>query len=331
MDEWASLEIAPWRGTGLRRDTLLAGLNEAAARDPSIRIFHIRDGHVAIDEPLTAAPSPALADLIASRAPLYRDFIQAVVAEHGIDCQVPLAIRLGDRGPEERDVPLFCFHKIRFERTILLPDLDFIISAYYAGAAFQDGRSFADKAPEACFIGATTGGIVSMKRVEADAHERIRAARFFRDEPDVRFEISAVVQCDSDETRRIVETMVPMAAGWRDWHDQFGYRYILSMDGNGATWSRTAVALASNSVLVKYASASLLYYMHGLEPWVHFLPVRRDADVLDIVAHADRTFERDAAIAAAGRAFAARHFSREAVTGYMAALLRGYAGAVAPR
>lgn len=330
MDEWASLELAPWRGVGLRRDTLLAGLREAAARDPSIRIFHIRDGHVAMEEPQSMSASPALADLVASRAPLYRGFIQAVVTEHGIDCDVPLAIRLGDRGPEERDAPLFCFHKIRFERAILLPDLDFIISAYYAGAAFHDDRGFADKAPEACFIGATTGGVVSMKRVRADAHERIRAARFFRDKPGVRFEISAVVQCDSDETRREVEGLVPMAAGWRDWQDQFGYRYIISMDGNGATWSRTAVTLASNSVLVKYASASLLYYMHGLEPWVHFLPVRRDDDVLDIIAHAGRTFERDAVIAEAGRAFAVRHFSRAAVTGYMAALLRGYAEVVKP-
>ena len=81
-------------------------------------------------------------------------------------------------------------------------------------------------------------------------------------------------------------------------------------------------------MLVKYASPSLLYYMHGLEPWVHFLPVRRDSDVLDIIANAERTLERDADIAQAGRAFAARHFTREAVTGYTAELLRLYASAV---
>ncbi|TAK15676.1 MAG: hypothetical protein EPO38_03260, partial [Rhizorhabdus sp.] len=70
---------------------------------------------------------------------------------------------------------------------------------------------------------------------------------------------------------------------------------------------------------------------HGLDPWVHFIPVRRDCDVIGLVADADRTAERDAEIAANGRAFAERHFSRDAVMAYTASLLRLYADAISSR
>lgn len=327
MEEWAALEMAPWQRLWLRRRDMREALGMAALRDPSIAIFRIADGLVTL-EPTQPGLMPELVPLVTSRAALYREFLQAIVAEHRIDGDMHLGIRMQDRGPEDGEVPVFGFHRVRFERTVLVPDLDFIISNFYAATEFQDGRSFAEKLPEAYFIGATTGGLVTMQSVRDGTHSRIRAALFFRDKPGVTFEISKVVQCDSDETQRAVEALVPMSSGWRTWQDQFAYRYILSIDGNGATWSRTAVALASNSALVKYASPSLLYYMHGLEPWVHFIPVRRDRDLLDMIARADTTAERDAAIAEAGRDFAARHFSREAVTGYMAALLREYAGAI---
>jgi hypothetical protein len=328
LEAWASLEVAPWRRLALGGSALREGLAAAARLDPSIAIFDISDGIVA--PPALQAERIAAGELglVTSRAALTRDFLQAVVSEHQIGDALHLGVRMQDRGPELRDVPVFAFHKVRFEQTILLPDLDFLIFAFYAGEEYRDGLAFADKRPEAYFIGATTGGIVTMERIAAGTHERIRAARFFRDSPGVTFEISSVVQCDSDATRAEVEKLVPMPAGWRSWHDQFRHRYLLSMDGNGATWSRTAVALASNSALVKYASPSLLYYMHGLDPWVHFIPVRRDADVLGIIADAERTRERDADIAQAGRAFAERHFTREAVMDYTAALLREYADAV---
>jgi hypothetical protein len=331
LEHWASLEIAPWRKRRLTHSDIDKGLDDATRSAPSIAIFRIRDGVVSSDWPhggrLPDEPMP----MLTARASLIGDFLQAVVTHHVIDCDLSLGIRLGDRGPERRDVPIFAFHKVRFEQTILLPDLDFMISAFYAGEEFGDARPFLDKRPEAFFIGATTGGIVSMDRLRSDGHERIRAARFFRDRPGVTFEISSIVQYDSEETRAEVERLVPLSHGWRSWQDQFGYRYLLSMDGNGATWSRTAVALASNSVLVKYASPSLLYYMHGLDPWVHFIPVRRDSDVIGLVADADRTAERDAEIAANGRAFAERHFSRDAVMAYTASLLRLYADAISSR
>ena len=235
MEDWASLEIAPWRKRRLHRSDLRAALDEAALSDPAVCLFRIHDGIVSVarlhGDDLPGEQLP----VVAARVSLIGDFLQAVVAEHRIDCDILLGICLRDRAPDQRQAPLFCFHKVRFDQAILLPDLDFMISAFYAGDEFRDPLAFADKRPEAFFVGATTGGMVTIDRLRAGGHERIRAAGFFRDKPGVTFEISSIVQCDGEETRAEVERRVPLSAGWRSWQEQFAYRYLLSMDGNGAT------------------------------------------------------------------------------------------------
>jgi len=324
VENWAALEIAPWVGAGIRKSDLADGLRAASTRDPSLATYRIRDGAVDLVEVRQDLLTPFKYEFCYPRALLLRDFLQQIVTEHRIDCDILLGVRMEDRGPEERSVPIFCFHKVRYESNILLPDLDFLFTHFYQDEALRDRTPFAQKRAEAFFVGATTGGMVTMERVEAGGHERIRAARFFRDKPGVTFEISNIVQCDSPETQSHVAQLVPVSTAWRSWQEQMECRYILSMDGNGVSWSRTAVALSSDSVLVKYSSPYLLYYFHGLEPWVHYIPIRRDQQVLDLVANADRTVERDARIAEAGKAFFRTHLTRDAVIAYAAELLRQY-------
>jgi hypothetical protein len=327
-DGWAALEVAPWVGAGVRRSDLADGLQAASNRDPSLAIYRIRDGAVELESVREDVLSPDKLAFCHPRAIVLRDFLAEVVADHAIDCDIRLGVRMEDRGPEERGVPIFCFHKVRYEANILLPDLDFVFTQYYRDPGFRDLTPFADKRPEAFFVGATTGGIVTMERIAEGGHERIRAARFFADKPGVTFEISEVVQCDSPETQLYVEGLVPRPPARRSWQEQMACRYILSMDGNGVSWSRTAVGLSSNSTLVKYASAYQVYYFHGLEPWVHYIPVRRDREVLDLVAGADRTGARDARIAEAGTAFFAAHLTKERIGAYTAEVLRRYCAAL---
>lgn len=110
------------------------------------------------------------------------------------------------------------------------------------------------------------------------------------------------------------------------WQEQTRYRYLLSMDGNGASCSRVALALAlaSQGVLAKYNLAHLLYYLRGLEPWLHYVPITCDGDVPELVAAAGRTIDRDRAIAERSRQFARSHLTRAAALRHTAELLRGY-------
>jgi hypothetical protein len=96
------------------------------------------------------------------------------------------------------------------------------------------------------------------------------------------------------------------------------------MDGNGATCSRIAAALMSNSVLCKYDSIHELYYFPLLIPWVHYIPIHEDADVLKVIQMEKKDPGRFREIAENGTAFAKEYLSRESVNKYTSLLLSEY-------
>ena len=133
-----------------------------------------------------------------------------------------------------------------------------------------------------------------------------------------------IAGCDSDETAAAIRAL---DAGDREygWAEMFGYRFILSADGNGATCSRVAVALKSHCALIRYASEHQLYYFDALVPWQHFIPVRDDEEVPAVLALCARHPEIAAQVAADGTDFYREHISRDAVSAYTLELLRLYA------
>jgi hypothetical protein len=112
------------------------------------------------------------------------------------------------------------------------------------------------------------------------------------------------------------------------WEEQLRRRFILSMDGNGATCSRVVITLLSNSVLLKYDSDDILYYFGGMQPWVHYVPVTHDNDVEKIIDLEARNPARFEQIAAAGQKFAMTYLTRDRVYEYTKILLMLYAECV---
>ncbi|KKC26172.1 glycosyl transferase family 90 [Sphingomonas sp. SRS2] len=315
---WAEHEFAPWRDVEKPRDLALR-LRAIAAASPSIYLLEPTGGG------LRPVAKPGADPLMAERADLYGDFLSGVVRDFAIEPRSPLLIGVHDRGAPRSDVPLFEYQKQRGSGTMLLPDVDLLTMGFMEDSACIDPIAFDDKLAQAIFVGATTGGIITADMVATLAHPRLRAAAFFADKPGVTFELPLIVQCDTPETANSI-AMLGFGSRRRTWSEQLDYRYLLSMDGNGATCSRVARALASCSVLVKYASAFELFYFRGLEAWRHYLPVRRDDDVLAILAQADATRERDRAIARRSETFARHYLSRESCATYTAALLGHYFG-----
>ncbi|HXR36956.1 MAG TPA: glycosyl transferase family 90 [Candidatus Binataceae bacterium] len=154
---------------------------------------------------------------------------------------------------------------------------------------------------------------------------RLRAAVYFKDNPDVQFHLPRLVQCDSEETKDLLCAMGFGSDNWVDWRAQFGHRFIISMDGNGATCSRVFVTLRSNSVLLKYASPHQLHYFSGLIPWTHYIPIDSDEDVNQIVHIEQKCPGFFRHIAEQGQAFANRYLTRWQAMKYTGWLLRMYA------
>ena len=104
----------------------------------------------------------------------------------------------------------------------------------------------------------------------------------FKDSDLVEFRLPRLVHC-ADAAAAALMVEMGLGTGEQPWRYQFRRKFIISMDGNGATCSRVAIALRSRSVLVKYGSPYELYYSGGLAPWLHYIPVERDAEVADLV------------------------------------------------
>ena len=312
---WAALEFAPWRG--VRLDGLARRQRSIAAASPSIFLFHAADGQVAFEAKPGADP------LHLQRAELYRAFFERTIRDFAVDARGSFLIGVHDRGHSRYDVPVFEYQKQRGADTMLLPDVDLLAMGFLADECFEDGVAFADKKDEAIFVGSTTGGIISAATVHTLEHPRLRAAVYFKDKPGITFELPVIVQCDSPETEALVAAL-DVGGRRRTWAEQFCYKYLLSIDGNGANCSRVALALRSHSLLVKYNSPWQLFYFHGLEAWHHYLPVRRDDDVVAILGRGEDTAARDATIVANANAFAREYISEQSCRRFTADLLRQY-------
>lgn len=325
MDEiadWISREFAPWDGVAIAQGDLRRLQREACASSTTMRILSIRDGQVMVEPHPDDASGTATSRIGVGRAELYRSTIQRIVRRYGLAGSCDLLLQMGDGSMDYRHMPSFAFQKQRGAAAILLPDVD-LLSMDWADPALIDPLDFAQKAPHAIFVGSTTGRQIDAEVVLSRRHERLRAALSFKDAAGVTFDLPVITQCDTPETERLIAGL-GVSGRQRSWQEQFASRYLISIDGNGATCSRVAIALRSNSALVKYNSAHMLYYFHGLQPWVHYVPIRLDVQVEELVDNAGATFDRDRGIATRGSEFAERYLSPDAVDRYFAGVLRRY-------
>lgn len=333
-------EIAPWLSRPLDRGTLMEGFARYNATHRSIFLLAIEQGAVRLlDKPGFRVRaefnegSTAVADdagLIYKeefiRAHMYRAFFQRVLAHLRLPLSITVAIDVNDDPIQQASVPVFAFQKRRGSNTLLIPDVDFLHNRFYVPAEFRDRIAYRDKTPTAIFAGSTTGGrTITEDGVRSLSIPRLRSAIFFRDKERVDFRLPRIVQCASHRTQEMIEAL-GFGVGRCPWAEQFTHRLIMSMDGNGATCSRVAIALKSRGVLVKYDSPHLLYYFNELIPWRHYIPVSTDEDILDLAEVEERRPGVFQSIAEEGRAFAKTHLSPEGVTAYTGALLAMYAG-----
>ena len=158
--------------------------------------------------------------------------------------------------------PIFCFQKKRGHRNPLLPDIEFLTNDFYRDPSFIDTIPYEKKIARAVFSGSTTGGHITPSIARALSLPRLRAAGYFQGNERVDFRLPNIVQA-GPEAQAILETMPFCRKPVLDWKEQLQRRFILSIDGNGATCSRVVIALLSNSVLLKYDSDNIMYYFEG--------------------------------------------------------------------
>jgi len=323
---WAMREMTPWLlrpPSPSRMEYVLDELNKI--EDWAI-VYSFADGDVTI-VPKPDAVMPSAAGI--ERAACYLKLFKAAARLLPEDFNATLCLCIADGVAARYGVPLFCFQKKPRNTSVLLPDIDFLLSDFHRGEQYTDTTPYDAKSPQAVFAGSTSGGTVTPEIARNYGLPRLRAANFFTGSETVDFRLPGIVQCSSEEAEAILKTNAFCRKSALSWQQQLRHRFLISMDGNGATCSRVAIALHSNSVLMKYDSDHVLFYFGGLQPWLHYVPIAADRDVDSIMALEPRMPEMFRRIAEAGRAFAQTYLTEEAIHRYTAMLLQLYAQAVA--
>jgi hypothetical protein len=324
----ADIQMQDWSQAHLERAGLLEQFKLLNEKFFSIVVFEAKAKKISAwkKSPAVVPRHPGVRDLqmrtFNNRKALYQVLLQAALAKYDIRDHLVFAVDVNDIGREVAGVPLFSFQKKLGSRNILLPDVDFFHWNWYAGIA--DPYSYQDKTIAACFVGSSTGGRVTESKLAALALPRLRAAAYFVGNPSVDFRIAQAVQCDTDRTKSLLEQQ-PFFSSPMTWREQFAYRFLLSMDGNGAACSRLAVALKSNSVLVKFDSPYVLYYFPAMQAGRDYLAVAAECGVEEVIAEELRMPGRFSAIAEAGKSFFAKFLNPDSVLRYTGAILRNYA------
>ncbi len=256
------------------------------------------------------------------RAMLYRTFIEAVLRRATADHCFDLALDVTDLPEDSSELPIFSFQKKRGTHNLLLPDVDFFHSKWYRKE--HDALSYETKTNTACFVGSSTGDWHTVESIRQRVSPRLRMADYFHGHPQVRFQIASAAQCLTDEAKTYLMQQRYFCS-FVSWEEQLRHRFLIVMDGNGATCSRLVKGLMSNSVVIKFNSPHELYYFSALEPGHDHLLVNTEQDL-------ERIVEREAthpgafkAVAQQGQEFAAKYLTAGSVMDYTALLLQSFA------
>ena len=320
IDQWCAAELAPWRDQSYGEGAELLALNRT---NPWLFLFVINNfGVRRVAKPRIC---PTAGTVAAQRAQFYGAALARIVRRIEVTREIMIAIDVSDSPMQADTVPILSFQKPRGSRNVLLPDVDFFpsVASSLPNWLNVDRHRWSGKQHRAIFAGSTSGGAITVESLRQAPLPRLASAMAFRDRPEVEFHLPCLVGCASAEVEAALRAMghgrAPVS-----WAAQLKYRFIISIDGNGATCSRLPIVLRSHSVLLKYDSPHELYYFRGLKPWVHYVPIAGDADVLAVIEDARHYPARYRAIAKAGREFSRRYLTQWMVDYYLERLVGLY-------
>ncbi len=314
---WAMREMAPWLKGVSRVEAFFDHLNTNT--DWAV-LYQFNNGEVSL------RPKPA--DLrthtaYSERGISYLQFFRAVAETLPKNFRATLCMTLNDEVADGFGAPIFCFQKKRGHQNPLLPDIEFLTNDFYRDPSFIDTIPYEKKNARAVFSGSTSGGYITAAVARTLALPRLRAAGYFQGNERVDFRLPNIVHA-TPEAQALLEKMPFCRKPRLDWKEQLQRKFVLSIDGHGATCSRVVIALLSNSVLLKYNSDNILFYFDGIQQWVHYVPITDDDDVESIIDMEARDPALFKQVAAAGRRFVRTYLSRSAVLEYTKMLLMLY-------
>lgn len=222
--------------------------------------------------------------------------------------------------------PCFVFAKKRdVDSLILIPDIKALVGyAKLRKMIPQANEKFPweKKLAKGFWRGSTTGGYSTLTAWEHLMRSQLVLLSLAHpDEVDARFH--AAVQCDPEVPLLLKAKGMMGKSTTKPGHLKF--KYLIDVDGNSCSYERYFWLLLSNSLVLKQMTDNVQWYYGGLEPYRHFVPVKKDlSDLLDQIEWA-RTHDIEAQlIAEEATQFVKDNLSPEDTALYLYLLLNEY-------
>lgn len=269
-----------------------------------------------------------------NRVGIFLKFLKVLAKHFSIpDCQFVITFHDGTV-KETLPFPVFCFAKDKDKKGIVIPDFE--AQEHYLLPI--DGRiltidilvdkgcflyPWENKIPRCFWRGSTTGAIYKLQ--DWDMWPRSQLVLFASKHPEyIDAKFTAVCQAEDGVEQCIKQRGLFGSSVSID--NSLKYKYLIDVDGNSCTYSRSYWILRSNSVLFKHTSNQIQWYYDLLIPWENYIPIAYDfSDLLHHMAWAYNHDEEAKQIALRGRKLAKEELSHEAVFAYFYLLLEEYA------
>lgn len=222
--------------------------------------------------------------------------------------------------------PCFVFaKKADVDTLILIPDIKALVGyAKLRKMIPQANEKFPweKKLAKSFWRGSTTGGYSTLTAWEHLTRAQLVLLSIAHpDAVDARFH--AAVQCDPEVPLLLKAKGMMGKSVTKRGHLKF--KYLVDVDGNSCSYERYFWLLLSNSLVLKQMTDNVQWYYGGLEPYKHFVPVKKDlSDLLDQIEWA-KTHDMEAQlIAEEATQFVKDHLSPEDTALYLYLLLNEY-------
>jgi Glycosyl transferase family 90 len=107
--------------------------------------------------------------------------------------------------------------------------------------------------------------------------------------------------------------------------DHLKYKYLIAIDGARATWTRFVWHLQSNSLTFKHHSRQMQWFYKGIEPYIHYIPVKDEKGLSDALAWVEKNQDVVQSMIKESTDFVENHLTLEGMVHYYIVLLQEYA------
>lgn len=190
-------------------------------------------------------------------------FIKESLAKNPREINLKINIGLHDVYRESNGLMAFSLRN-QSSLNIPIPDL-YAMVAYDANLYIKDQVGFVEKIDQAIFIGSSSGNL------NPHFNDRLQLCNHFLKSEKVKCYINNVCQIEEDKIAEAFPAYKAFLHKSMNIPSQLKYKFIITVDGNTASWDRLVWILNSNSVCLKKKSDHVCWYYDFLENGKHYI------------------------------------------------------------